>query len=77
LPSVSTVAEYGAVSSKPAQSPLTENWTPQIVRPLSVTDASTGNVPLTVDPAAGDVIVTAGKGLLAVTDAVAEVAVLP
>src|SRR3989442_186233 len=52
--------EYGAlVSSAPRLTPSTLNWTPTTPRESSpVTLALTGTVPVTVDPEAGEVIVT-------------------
>src|SRR5258708_6660297 len=52
--------EYGAlVSSAPRLAPSSLNWTPATTRdPTMLTLALTGTVPATVDPEAGEVIVT-------------------
>src|SRR6266545_2352600 len=59
---VSHETEYGAlVSSAPRLAPSSLNWTPATTRDptmLTLTLALTGTVPATVDPEAGDVIVT-------------------
>ena len=67
---VSHETEYGAeVSSEPRLLPSSLNWTPWTVsEPTILTVALTGVGPLTVEPEAGDVIVTmrlptgSGKG---------------
>jgi hypothetical protein len=57
---VSQETEYGGlVSSAPRLEPSSLNWTPRTVRrPTMVTLALTGTVLETVDPDAGDVILT-------------------
>src|SRR6266581_493834 len=57
---VSHETEYGAlVSSAPRLAPSSLNWTPATTRdPTMLTLALTGTVPATVDPEAGEVIVT-------------------
>src|SRR6266705_317473 len=57
---VSRATEYGAaVSSAPSSAPSSWNWTPATTSdPTMLTLARTGTVPATVEPEAGDVIVT-------------------
>ncbi len=59
-PAVFQEIEYGAlVSAAPRLAPSSLNWTlPTVRAPTMLTLALTGTVPATVDPEAGEVIVT-------------------
>ena len=58
---VSQSREYGGdVISGPKGAPSRKNWTPATPLPLSLASALTVIVPDTVEPSAGDVMVTVG-----------------